>query len=168
MFAAAESCIAARQHLPALVLIYVLIDSLAWAASDKAKSSVRTQFEDWVTKWLLPDLVTKSPTLTATDLYSARCAVLHTLASESDLSRAGTAKRIVYAWGNAEVGLLDALITEAEFVGTMVAIHCGTLLAATGAAIAGYVKAAENDPSLAQRLIAAASKHYMSVPNRES
>ena len=48
MVLAAERCIQLRQHLPALVLIYSLVDSLAWAAAGDTQSVVRKRFESWV------------------------------------------------------------------------------------------------------------------------
>ncbi len=166
MVAAARACVEGRQHLPALVLIYALADSLAWAASTKAKNSVRSNFENLAETWLIPKLVSEVPTIAAVDLYGARCAVLHTLASDSDLSKAGHAKRVVYAWGNAEAEILGEFIEQTEFAGTLVSIHIETLLRAVEGALSDLFQSAQQDMDLKERLQEAASRQYMSVRHK--
>ena len=110
----------------------------------------------------------EAPAISATDLYSARCAVLHTLASESDLSNAGHAKRIVYAWGAAETWVLDAVIAETQFSGTMVSLHVESLLKAVEDSMSELVQSAKTDNELMERLKTAASKQFMSVPHKKA
>ena len=77
---AAEHCLTQRQHIPALVLMYSLMDSLAWTAADPERAlSVRRRFEAWVGHWLVPNLRSRYAELNAVDLYAARCAVLHSM-----------------------------------------------------------------------------------------
>ena len=162
MLVAAERCIQLRQHLPALVLIYSLVDSLAWAASGDTQSIVRKRFESWVSSWLLPELVPVVPTVSATDLYAARCAVLHTLTGDSDLSKAGHAKCFMYAWGTAKVEALEAVIRETNLT-SHVALHYEDLLTALVRATGRFLESANNDSELAARLDLAAAKHYMNI-----
>src|SRR5690349_17875223 len=75
--------------MPALCLTYSFIDTLGWAASEKTPQNVGARFEDWVNRWLLPSLREHTTEVCAIDLYAARCAVLHTLTSESDLRAKG-------------------------------------------------------------------------------
>ena len=159
MLVAAERCIQFRQHLPALTLIYALIDSLAWAAGGKSQLSVRKRYEDWVNAWLMPNLRQTTPDVTATDLYAARCAVLHTLTGDSDLSRAGIAKRIMYAWGTGDPQVLRAVIEEAKISGHA-ALHYDHLLDAVTRATAHFLEAANHDPALGVRLEEAAGRCY--------
>ena len=164
MLAAAERCIKLRQHLPALVLIYSHIDTLAWAASNKSGGDVRMNFEAWATRWLIPRLQTHSPEITATDLYGARCGVLHTLTGTSALSARGAAREVAYAWGTAEVRVLRAAIAEAEPPQQLVAVHYQELLQSLRQAVADFVASADNDPQLASALEAADGKHYTNIP----
>lgn len=163
MLEAAGRCVQLRQHLPAMVLIYSHIDTLAWAGSSKQKASVRATFEEWVSRWLLPELATVAPTLTATDLYAARCAVLHTLTGSSDLSIAGKAKRIAYAWGTARAHVLDEALGSTEFAGTFVTLHYENLLQALKSALEKFTLAAQSDASLRASLEEASGQHYMSI-----
>ena len=97
MLAAAQRCLELRQFLPTLVLIYAHIDTLAWAASEKTRMSVRGNFDASVSLWLLPQLAPNAPEVSATDLYGARCAVLYTPTGKSDLAADGKAREIAYA-----------------------------------------------------------------------
>jgi len=162
MLVAAERCIQLRQHLPALVLIYALVDSLAWAAAGNTQPKVGKRFESWVSTWLLPELAQFAQTVTATDLYAARCGVLHTLTGDSDLSTAGHAKRIMYAWGTARAEVLEAVIRETKQT-SHVALHYDDLHTALVRATARFLESANNDPALSARLELAAAKHYMNI-----
>jgi hypothetical protein len=104
---AMELCVLKRLYSPALVLLYSGIDAAAWVSSEKA-STDRTAFKEWVNRYLLP---TKSLPCAADDLYSARCAVLHNLASDSDMTKRGLARVIWYAWKPAPLAPLQKLAT---------------------------------------------------------
>lgn len=162
MLLATERCLQLQQHLPALVLIYSLVDSLAWAAAGDAQLSVRRRYESWVSRWLLPELVPFAPTVSAIDLYAARCAVLHTLTGDSDLSNAGQAKRFMYAWGTAKAEVLEAVIQEAK-QSSYVALHYDALLTSLVRATGRFLESANNDPALRARLEFAAAKHYINI-----
>jgi hypothetical protein len=162
MLVAAERCIQLRQHLPASVRIYALVDSLAWAAAGDTQPKVRKCFESWVSTWLLPELTQFAPTVTATDIYAARCGVLHTLTGDSDLSAAGHAKRFMYAWGTARAEVLEAVIRETKQT-SHVALHYDDLRTALVRATARFLESANNDPALSARLELAAAKHYMNI-----
>jgi len=164
MLAAAERCIELRQHVPALVLIYSHIDTLAWAASNKAGGDVRTNFEAWATRWLIPHLQSHSPEVTATDLYGARCGVLHTLTGKSALSARGSAREVAYAWGTGNVDVLRAAMAEAALPQQVVALHYQELLQSLRHAVADFVASADNDPQIATALEAADRKHYTNIP----
>ncbi|MEQ1525796.1 MAG: hypothetical protein ABL911_03490 [Gallionella sp.] len=146
--------------MPALVLIYSLIDSIAWAAAKNRNAGVRNNFEQWVTEWLLPEL---SANLTATDLYAARCAVLHTLTGTSDLFSKGAAKRIIYAWGAASADILQSAITDCSLTTNHIAIHYDDLHGSLNKAINNFFTFADSNPILFARLEDAAQKHYANI-----
>jgi hypothetical protein len=76
---AIEKCIEERRHMPTTILIYSLIDSVAWACSNKAERSTRRNFESWVERWMMPRFAPIAPRIQAVDLYAARCGVLHSM-----------------------------------------------------------------------------------------
>ena len=163
MLDAAERCIELRQHLPSLGLIYSHIDTLAWAASAKTGGNVRRNFEAWANAWLLPNLRTHSPEVSATDLYGARCGVLHSLTSKSSLSVKGQAREVAYAWGTARAEVLRAAMADAEPSIQLVAIHYEELLRCLRKAVADFVACANTDQNLATALEAADAKHYTNI-----
>jgi len=153
--AGARLCLEKRLQMPTLVLIYTLIDTFAWATSDKNKP-VRNCFEEWVTRWVLKD---GNFLCTATELYAARCAVLHTLTSKADLTRAGKAREVTYAWGTASTSDLQTATVALGF-DTHVAVHIDELLEAVCEGMAAVVERSSTDPQLAERLNEAGALHF--------
>jgi hypothetical protein len=166
MLVAAERCVSLGQHMPALTLIYALIDSLAWSAADQKSDGVRKRFEAWVATWLMPHLSVHAPDISPTDLYAARCAVLHSLTGDSDLSRAGKAKRVMYAWGTADSNVLRAAIQKSNMP-DHVGLHFKDLLASLFSAVEAFLESANNDEALSTRLDEAAGRHYLTIPARQ-
>lgn len=165
MLDAAERCIELRQHLPSLVLIYSHIDTLAWAASDKSGTDVRGHFEAWATRWLIPHLRLHAPEVTATDLYGARCGVLHTLTGKSGLSGKGQAREIAYAWGTGQVEVLQSALKEVGKPCQFVALHYQELLKSLRSAVADFMASADSDGDLAERLHVADARRYVNLPS---
>jgi hypothetical protein len=102
---AVELCLPRKLYTPAAVLTYSGIDAAAWVNSDKP-STDRTAFKQWVADYLLR---AKTLPCSADDLYSARCALLHTLSSDSDMTNRGSARVIWYAWKPAPLAPLQKL-----------------------------------------------------------
>jgi len=94
---AIKTCIEARLVLPALLLIYAGMDIVA-SIERLPGNRVGQSFISWVKRYALK---ARPLPCTSTELYAARCGILHTLTPESDLVHAGKARRIVYAWGSA-------------------------------------------------------------------
>jgi hypothetical protein len=149
-----EVCLERKLLLPSLILIYTLIDTLAWASSDK-KASVRSRFEAWVTEWL-----TSLAPCTATELYAARCGILHTLTSKADLTTKGKIREVAYAWGTAKSEDLQATIDHLGNI-PVVAVHVEALFQAVCLAMAEMMEKAESDPMLASFLAEAAAMHLV-------
>lgn len=164
MLNAAERCIELRQYLPSLVLIYSHIDTLAWSGSKKLGGDTRRTFEAWVNRWLLPHLKSHAPPITATDVYGARCGVLHTLTSKSGLSAKGYAREIAYGWGTGRAEILQAVIDGSVVRRQLVVLQYQELLKCLRLAVEDFVASAANDTELARELIAADAKHYMNIP----
>lgn len=104
-----EFNISKQLFLPALILIYTGIDILGYIAYGEIK--VKDRFTRWVDEYMYRLQKQKQ---TSMDLYAARCSILHTLTSESDLYKNGKAKRIFYAWGDASLDDLNKAINHIE------------------------------------------------------
>ena len=82
----------ANRYEQALIVLYSAIDTLAWV-SIKSGDVTREIFCKWVDKYINPE---KLIHCTAKDLYSARCAIVHSSTAESRMSREGQAREIWY------------------------------------------------------------------------
>jgi hypothetical protein len=157
---AIEITFEANLILPALIVLYSAIDTLGWLDRPEGKdSSDRQDFMAWVSSYLLPVAPFQA---TAEDLYAARCATLHSHSFESDLSRRGKARRIMYSHGNAPHKVLEALATLHE--ATDVAIKIEHLFSAFDAAVANFRADLLADRTRAEKVFSRADeKFYASV-----
>jgi len=92
----AEFCVQARATTPALVLIYSAIDVVGWLYAANPSASTGPRFTSWVAKYLLPAV---NLDCSSRELYGARCGIVHNFSTESDLSRKGEVRQIVYLVG---------------------------------------------------------------------
>jgi hypothetical protein len=124
LLVAIHSCESKRFILPSLILIYSGIDIIASLERRKGEGT-KDSFTRWVDEYLLK----KNPLpCTALELYAARCGILHALTAESDLSRKGFARQIIYAWGK---GNESDLQKTAQSLGhNAIAIHVSELILA--------------------------------------
>jgi hypothetical protein len=107
LLAAIDICSAARLRTPALILLYSAIDIAGWLNSEQR--NVQLRFTEWVDKYLLPNGSLKC---TARDLYGARCGLVHSYSSDSDLSRSGKVTTLGYAWKPSTALELQELIQD--------------------------------------------------------
>jgi hypothetical protein len=96
MRAGIKACVKKKCVLSAVTLIFSAVDALSALTRpvDQLETN-RGYFKGWVEHYLLRHLTTS---LTASDLYGARCGIVHTYGPNSGLSRKGEAKTIVYRW----------------------------------------------------------------------
>ena len=120
------SLIKANHYTQALIVLYSAIDTLAWSL--RADGDVtRRDFCSWVAQYMQP-IATLG--CTPEDLYSARCALVHSGAAESKMSREGAATEIWYATASKSVPVLQAAIAtkgvKAKVVCTtdLIAVFC--------------------------------------------
>jgi hypothetical protein len=109
-----------------LVLLYSSIDSLGLLdAPPTQKSATGESFKSWVRKYIIvnPDIEYNE-----VDFWAARCAVLHTFTSISDLSIKGKAKEILYYTGPKDTPEAKTLVTKASHIdaGKCIASHLDT------------------------------------------
>lgn len=91
------ACLRNKYWLSAVKLIYSGIDNLAWLSREHDRPKVeKKDFLDFVKKYLLPgsEFICSSE-----ELYSARCGLLHSNTSESEISRSGRARYLSYVTG---------------------------------------------------------------------
>jgi hypothetical protein len=154
-----DMLLANELSLPALILVYAMIDTLGWVNRPAAKdSSDRHDFMAWVNAYLLP---AAGISATAEDLYAARCAVVHSHSFESTMSKAGKARQIQYSFGKADHRILEQLF--ATHAATDVAVKIETLIAALDAAFQKFKKALAADPAHAQRVNERAAKKFFAL-----
>ncbi len=83
----------AHKQMPAMVLVYSAVDLLGALDSDDGVAT-RDTFIDWATRYMDPAGTIGCSGL---ELYSARCGLLHKRSPTSRLTRAGDARRFIYA-----------------------------------------------------------------------
>jgi hypothetical protein len=82
----------------ALIIIYSTIDTIGLLDAPTSQVSASgDSFKNWVKKYLLCQPKVEFNEI---DLWGARCAVLHTFTSRSDLSNAGHARELQYYFGD--------------------------------------------------------------------
>jgi hypothetical protein len=137
-----EDCVQKRRILPCLVLLYASLDVMGSLESQPFKATKAT-FVEWVDNYFLK---ARPLPCNATELYAARCGILHTLTAESDLSRTGRARKMFYAWGNARAADL-AETTVRLGRNDVVSVHVRDLIDAFRDGIARYFQELDADAS---------------------
>jgi hypothetical protein len=150
MMEAIEDCLEKRRLLPCLALFYTTLDVMASLERIQSEGT-QAAFVRWADKYFLK---VRSLPCNATDLYAARCAVLHTFTAESDLSRRGRARVLFYAWGNSAAEDLDQTAALLDR-GDVISVHVRDLIDALRGGIAEYIRELGADisrqPVVAQR-----------------
>ncbi|MBH3471722.1 hypothetical protein [Pseudomonas putida] len=137
-------------HMHALSLVFSSIDKMAWLSSVDIDHG-RKDFIAWVDKYFLPGNTTS---LSAIDLYAARCGFLHAGSAESKLYRDGKAKQIFYSYGpqksqtEVEAEVHAKLPKLGINPGEVVVIQCIELLGLWTAAMERFTDAIKADASL--------------------
>ena len=109
MFIGIDLCLKQNLQFPTLSLIYSLIDSFSWITYGDIP--VETRYIKWIEEYMFKE---KKLNVNAIDLYSARCAIIHTLTPNSNKSNNKKASVIAYAWGNKDVEILEKSITNSN------------------------------------------------------
>lgn len=109
MFIGIDLCLKQNLQFPTLSLIYSLIDSFSWITYGDIP--VETRYIKWIEEYMFKE---KKLNVNAIDLYSARCAIIHTLTPNSTKSDNKKASVIAYAWGNKDVEILEKSITNSN------------------------------------------------------
>lgn len=124
MVSTAEECIAKRRPRPALVLLYSAIEASAWLERpDGQADTYGSDFANWCDRFLLPN---SSIPCTAAELYSSRCAVIHTPGADSRSVRERGARMVFFSNDPANEG--DTLKQAASLGLSGVFISFGCLI----------------------------------------
>ena len=129
-------------------MIYSSIDTMAWFGCPATQTDVqRNDFIGWVDRYLLPD---SGLTCTATELYSARCGVLHTMSPESKIVRSAQARKVLYGWGTHRAELLDGF---GKYIGVAcVGVDIDVLIKAFDTAVDRFIQDIERSSELRNRV----------------
>lgn len=141
LFAAIIHCYQNELLMPCLVLVYSGID-VAASLEPSSGNGVGERFEKWVDRYMLQG---NELPCTARELYAARCAVVHTYTPDSNLSKAGKARVIGYAYGKADVNKLDKATVRANRQAGQVNVHMEDLIEAFHSGYETYFKEALAD-----------------------
>ncbi len=122
-----------------LVIIYSTIDTCGLlGAPPEQATATGNSFKEWVKKYVLsyPDLE-----FNEVDLWAARCAVLHTFTSESDLSNAGKARELHYYTGDEYAPHIQQFIafTRSYEGGKHLPVHYGYLAESVFSAMKAFI-----------------------------
>jgi len=80
-----------------LILIYCGIDAMTYLSLPPERDEVcGADFVKWAGKYLSPHLSSKNTVITGEELYSARCAVVHTYTVESKTTKLAKVRKIGY------------------------------------------------------------------------
>jgi len=97
-----------------LVVLYSSIDSMGLLdAPENQTSASGHTFKNWVKNYLLPNGEFE---FDEGDFWAARCSVLHTFTSESDLSRSGRAKKLQYYSGPKDSSSAQAFVEATKYI----------------------------------------------------
>jgi hypothetical protein len=94
-----------------LILIYCGIDAMSYLDMPLGQAEVHADdFIHWVERYVTPNLKNQATQITGEELYSARCAVVHTYSVESRKTRRGSARAIGYAIGGGQSIVWDGKV----------------------------------------------------------
>lgn len=133
LFDAVDICAERKHPLATLMLVYSGMDVIA-SLEREPKEGVGACFARWTEKYLLSD---SKLGCTGLELFAARCGILHSFSADSDLYRAGKARRVMYAWGTASKDDLSEAATRLRR-NDCVSIHVTELLDAFRTAVGNY------------------------------
>ena len=152
-----EDCISKGRVLSCLTLLYSAIDIFA-SLERQPNEGTRGSFLRWVDTYMLPNGALQFSSI---DLYAARCGIVHAFSAESDLSRNGKARKIVYAWGTASV---ESLRQAGQALGrNEISVHLRDLIDGFGLAIVKYIDDVVDHPLQHERFFLSVSHWLVGV-----
>lgn len=145
-----------------LILLYSAIDALSWLYSDQMDLDERNVGEDyrkWVSTFLLPNL--EEYDCTATEIYLARCSILHTYSALAKNQKGN--RMVAYAYGNKEnIDRVNLKLPEIQIISgsKFVLLHIGDLVSGYIKGTSAFFKQIEGDKELFDKIIRKADNYY--------
>jgi hypothetical protein len=132
-----------------LLLIYSSIDVFGLLdAEDNVTSTNRSTFKSWARKYMKLEKLN----ITDTDIYSARCSVLHTHTTQSDLSNRGNAKELIYLFGHKESSNIQKIKEDPRIGDTHQYVFFDELVKSLSSGMAEFMESIDQaNPVLIQR-----------------
>lgn len=159
---AIDLCMSKKLITPSLIVLYSGMDILGWLEyGDSLNSGQR--FRKWVDSYILP---LSGSSCDATDLYGARCGLIHTFTPDSDLSKKGKARKILYAWGTSEIHALNEMIDLAN-MNEYVPVKIEILITVFRNGIESFLADLEKMPEKAQAVYARAANFFTTMSEEE-
>jgi hypothetical protein len=136
-----QVCLDRECLVSAVTLMFSAVDALAALTRPVELTSTNGRvFQDWVDRFIKPE---DSVGCSATDLWGARCGVLHLYSADSDLALERKAKRLVYQWKAGPLADADTPLPEDAIVITVELLH-----RALKDAVHNFIVASEEDPTI--------------------
>lgn len=145
---------------PLLMLLYATIDILSFVTDTENKSKIGERFQCFVEKYTIKYL----HTINAEDLWGARCGLLHTNRPDSDFSRRGKAREILYSLGIASHEVAREVIRKDGKIDRYVALKIEDLLSALSRTIDEIKKEMESNHEFAKLVNQRSGMFYCSIP----
>ncbi len=128
-----EYCYSQKRLTVCLALLYIGIDATSSLEITSYKNT-KDAFISWTQRYIIN---TGKILCTATDIYAARCGIVHSFAADSKLSSSQDAKKIFYAWETAKSEKLQTVI-EITKENNIISIHMRDLIDAFRCGLADY------------------------------
>ena len=157
---AIDLCMANNLRMPALILVFSGIDIFSSLDRPSNKEEgTRKDFKNWCDKYLLPNA---NLPCSSTDIYAARCGVVHKSSSESTLSRKQKAVEIVYSWGTQDPEPLQSILKNLG--DSTHVIHIESLVDAFKKAVLAFMEDIGNDSERIGLVLSRAAKMFIDQP----
>jgi len=144
-----------------LMVLYATIDTMGFITAENEADPVNSRFRAFAKKYLVPYL---QGDVNEDDLWGARCAILHTATPESNYSRQGRARQILYSCG-VEKSLCERVISAHATPHRYVAVSLEKLRDSLLAAYVTLINEMETNPALRQRWLDRVNRLYVYVPD---
>ena len=156
-------CIEKDLTTPSLILIYSAIDIAGWLNSENPGEPVKNRFISWVERYLLP---AKELKCSAIELYGARCGLVHSLSPESDVSKKGAARKIIYSSRTNKPDELQEMIMLAK-ISDYIPVKVEDLFEAYCQGLDVFLKELLADPSKAANVYDKATSIFITLTDQE-
>jgi hypothetical protein len=146
--------------VPFLQVLYATIDILGFVVAEDEKELSGPRFKAFVGKYMVPHLTD----LNESDLWGARCALLHTGTPESSESQKGRAREVLYSRGVADSSLNMKVISQSPAPDRYVAVTLEHLHGSMIDGLEDLARELNRNNTLNQRCIQRVNRFYAHVP----